>query len=316
MKAYVKLKYGGPEILELKDISTPEPNATELLVNIKANSLNPADWHILRGKPYLTRLAFGLIKPKNKVLGADFAGEVTKIGSQVTTFQVGDMVFGERTLGGAFAEYVTIPENKCAPFHNTMNVLKMACLPMAGTTALQALFTHGNLKKSETVLINGASGGVGHFAVQVAKAYGAKVTAICSDKNKTFVKKLGADDVIAYDKENIQFHNKVYDLVIDAHGNFRHTDYKRLGKRGVIVGFTTMNKMISLLLRKAFSKYPLAQFTAMPNKKDLETLAQLLADKKIDVHIAQEFSYLEIPKAIHILEKKRTRGKLAITWEH
>ncbi|RDV15017.1 NAD(P)-dependent alcohol dehydrogenase [Pontibacter diazotrophicus] len=182
-------------------------------------------------------------------------------------------------------------------------------------TALQALLTHGQLKEGESVLINGSSGGVGHFAVQIAKAYGAKVTAVCSSKNINFVKALGADQVVAYDKESIHHHDGHYNLIINTHGNLSYKDYKRMGQRGVIVGFTTMGHMTSLLLQGRISKFPLAQFTAEANTADLETLAFLIRDRKIRVHLEKTYSYKEIPEAISYIEAMRTRGKVAMVWE-
>jgi len=193
---------------------------------------------------------------------------------------------------------------------------EMASVPIAGLTALQAVITYGKLKYRETVLINGSSGGVGHFAVQIAKAYGANVTAVCSSTNTDFVKSLGADQVIAYDKENIHQHNGKYNLVIDTNGNLSHTDYKRMGQRGVTVGFTTMARMVSLLLKKAISNYPLAQFTAQANTKDLHTLALLIENGIIRAHIERTFSYKDIPAAISYIEAMHTRGKVAMVWEN
>ena len=206
MKAYTKIKYGGPEILRLEEVEFPELKDGHLLVKIIANSANPADWHIMRGKPFIARLSVGLFKPKDKILGADFAGIVEQVGKGVSHFKIGDKVFGESLKGGVFAEYACVAENICAKMPEGTKFSEMACLPIAGLTALQALVTHGQIKKGETVLINGSSGGVGHFAVQIAKAYGATVTAVCSSKNVEFVKSLGADSVIAYDKENIHLH--------------------------------------------------------------------------------------------------------------
>jgi NADPH:quinone reductase-like Zn-dependent oxidoreductase len=190
----------------------------------------------------------------------------------------------------------------------------MACVPVAGLTALQALVTHGHLKEGETVLINGASGGVGHFAVQVAKVYGAIVTAVCSGKNVDFVKSLGADNVLEYDKENIHQHEGKYSLVIDINGNLSFQDYVRMGKRGVTIGFTTIGHMISVQLKSSFSKFPLAQFTAEANTKDLETLAVLIQNEKIKVHIEKIYSYKKLPEAISYIEAMRTRGKVAMVW--
>lgn len=316
MKAITKYNYGGPEILQLEEIEKPTLPDNHLLIKVKANSANPADWHILRGKPFFARLAFGLFKPKNKVLGADFAGIVEEKGSAVTAFNVGDRVYGELLKGGAFAEYASAPENVCGIIPDGASYLDMACLPIAGLTALQALITHGQLKEGETVLINGSSGGVGHFAVQIAKAYGANVTAICSSRNVDFVKSIGADEVIAYDKENIHLHNEKYDLVIDTNGNLNFADYTRMGKRGIMIGFTTMGHMIGVSLKKSFSKFPLIQFTAQPNNEDLNTLSKLVEEGKIKPHIEKTYPFAETAKAIEYIEAMRTRGKVAISWEN
>ncbi len=315
MKAFIKYKYGGPEVLQLAEVPKPSLNDDQILVKVAANSANPVDWHILRGEPFFARFSFGLFKPKEKILGADFAGVVEGVGKNVQGFKVGDRVFGEALQGGAFAEFSAVPAKVCAVMPKETNFTEMASVPVAGLTALQALITHGKLQKGETVFINGSSGGVGHFTVQIAKAYGAKVTAVCSTKSTDFVKSLGADNVIAYDKENIHTHNGKYDLVIDTHGNLFHNDYKRIGQRGVTVGFTTMGHMISLMSKAAFSKYPLAQFTATANTKDLETLANLIKNKKIKVHIEKTFTYKEIPEAIGYIEAMRTKGKVAMVWE-
>lgn len=316
MKAFTKIKYGGPEVLQLEEVEKPTVKDNHILVKVAANSANPVDWHILRGEPFFARFSFGLFKPKDKIPGADFAGIVEDIGNGVAHFKVGDRVFGETLKGGAFAEYACVPANVCAIMPEGTGFPEMASVPIAGVTALQALITHGRLKEGESVLINGSSGGVGHFALQIAKAYGAKVTAVCSSKNIDFVKSLGADQVIAYDKEDIHQHNGKYDLIIDTNGNLSHKDYTRMGQRGVTVGFTTMGHMISLLLKRATSKFPIAQFTAEANTKDLETLALLIQDGKIKVHIEKTYSYKEIPAAISYIEAMRTRGKVAMVWEN
>ncbi|MBK7811126.1 MAG: NAD(P)-dependent alcohol dehydrogenase [Saprospiraceae bacterium] len=315
MKAFTKTKYGGPEVLQLEEVAKPTLKEGHILVKIKANSANPADWHLIRGEPIIARLAFGLFKPKDKFTGADFAGVVEKIGSNVSRFKVGDKVFGESMKSGVFAEYACVPENVCALMPEGSTYSEMACVPIAGLTALQALITHGKLKEGETVLINGSSGGVGHFAVQIAKAYGAKVTAVCSSKSVDFVKSLGAEQVIAYDKENIHQHIGPYNLIIDIHGNLNFADFKRMGERAVIVGFTTLGHMFSVLIKKAFSKFPLVQFTAQATVKDLETLATLIHENKIKVAIEKTYSYKQIPEALSFIEAMHTKGKVAMVWE-
>jgi NADPH:quinone reductase-like Zn-dependent oxidoreductase len=316
MKAFTKIKYGGPEVLQLEEVEKPMLKDDHLLIKVLANSANPADWHIMRGKPNFARLTFGLFKPKYKILGADFAGIVEEVGKNITQFKVADKVFGETLKGGAFAEYVCVPANVCAIMPEGTDFAKMACVPIAGITALQALITHGKLKEGETVLINGASGGVGHFAVQIAKAYGGIVTAVCSEKNSDFVKTLGADHIISYDKENIHQHDVKYNLVIDTHGNLSHNDFKRMGQRAVMTGFTTMGNMMGVMLKHAFSKFTLIQFTAEANTKDFETLAALIQTGKIKVHIDKTYSYKEIPNAIGYIEAMHTRGKVAMVWEN
>lgn len=315
MKAFTKTKYGGPEILQLEEVEKPSLKDDHILVHVMANSANPADWHILRGIPFFARFSFGLFKPKDKIPGADFAGIVEEVGNNVAHFKVGDRVFGETLKGGAFAEYICAPANVCAIMPEGIDFPVMASVPIAGITALQALITHGQLKPGESILINGSSGGVGHFAVQIAKAYGAKVTAVCSGRNIAFVKALGADIVIPYDKDNIHQNDGSYDLIVDTHGNLSHNDYKRMGQRGVMVGFTTMGHMISLLLKRTFSKFPLVQFTAEANTKDLETLSSLIQIGKIKVHIEKTYSYKEIPEAIKYIEAMHTKGKVAMVWE-
>lgn len=314
MKAFVKTKYGGPEVLKLEEIEMPTIKEDHILVKVVANAANPADWHLLRGEPFFARFTSGLFKPKEKVAGADFAGTVVGKGSNVIGFEIGDSIFGANLMGTAFAEFVSVPVSACARFPKHISFAEMASVPIAGLTALQGLITHGKLKAGETVLINGASGGVGHFAVQIAKAYGATVTAVCSSRNADFVQSLGADKVIAYDQENIHQHNGKYDLVIDANGNLTHNDYKRMGRIAVMIGFTTLSHMFSTLFRKAFSKFPLIQFTVEVNQDDLQTLAKMVEQGKLKPQIEKEFSYQEIPEAIGYIEAMRTRGKVVMNW--
>jgi NADPH:quinone reductase-like Zn-dependent oxidoreductase len=314
MKAFVKTIYGGPEVLKLEEVQKPIVKDNHILVKVAANSANPADWHFLRGKPFFSRFTSGLFKPKIKIPGADFAGIVEETGKYVTQFKIGDHVFGETLDGGAFTEYTSVPANVCAIMPQGTEFREMAGVPVAGLTAFQALITHGKLKEGESVFINGSSGGVGHFAVQIAKAYGAKVTAVCSDRNMDFVRSLGADQVISYDKENIHQHKGKYDLVVDTHGNLTHQDFNRMGQRAVMVGFTTMGNMISVLANKAFSKFPLIQFTAEANTNDLELIAALIRDKKIRIHIDKLYPYNKIPEAIGYIEAMHTRGKVVMEW--
>lgn len=315
MKAITKYKYGGPEVLALQEVEKPIVKEGHLLIKVKANSVNPADWHVMRGEPIFSRFALGLLKPTQKILGADFSGTVQEVGSGTAGFKVGDRVFGEQTNTGAFAEYISVPASACAKMPEKHGFTQMACLPIAGVTALQAIVDQGKLQEGETVLINGSSGGVGHLAIQIAKAHGASVTAVCSSKNIGFVQSLGADKAIAYDEQNIHSHSGKYDVVIDNHGNLTFQDFKRMGKRGVSVGFTNIKALLSLVLSASFSKFKLAQFTAQPNTKDLEKLADLLQNGKIRPHIEKEFPYDKTPEAIAYIESMRTKGKVAVVWD-
>ncbi|WP_336514442.1 NAD(P)-dependent alcohol dehydrogenase [Pollutibacter soli] len=312
MKAFTKRKYGGPEVLQLEEVDKPIVKDDHILVKVVANSANPADWHILRGKPFFARFTSGLFKPKEKIAGADFAGIVVETGAKTNRCKVGDRVFGETLMGGAFAEYVSVTEAVCGQIPASISFTQMAGVAVAGLTALQAVVTQGKITAGETVLINGASGGVGHFAVQIAKAHSATVTAVCSSRNADFVKSLGADKVIPYDKENIHQHNGSYNLIIDTNGNLTYADYKRMGKRGVMVGFTTMSHMLSTLIRKLFGRFPLFQFTA--EATDLQTLAEWVAQGKVQTKIDKLFSYTEIPEALRYIEAMRTRGKVVMQW--
>lgn len=316
MKAYTRTRYGGPEILKLEEVTRPSnPSDEEVIVKVIANSVNPADWHLLRGKPFFARFTVGLFKPKSKIPGADFAGIVESVGKKVTDLKPGDRVFGETLLGGAFAEYTCAPARVCAKMPDGLGFKDLAAVPVAGITAYQGLVTHGKLQAGETVLINGASGGVGHFTVQIAKALGAKVTAVCSSRNVDFVRLLGADHTIAYDQENIHAHTGKYDLVVDTNGNLTHSDFRRMGNRGITIGFTNMGHMFRLLLKKAVNKFPLTQFTAEANSKDLEALANMVAEGKIKAHIEKVYPYTELPDALGYIERMRTRGKVVVEWD-
>lgn len=314
MKAFTKTTYGGPEVLKLEEVEKPEIQKDQILVKVMANSANAADWRILRGTPFLARFAFGLFKPKDKILGADFAGIVEETGSEVQNFKKGDSVFGEASKG-AFAEFLEVNHQVCAKMPEGTTFQEMTGLAMAGVTAYQGIVTQGQVQAGESILINGGSGGVGHFAVQIAKIYGATVTAVCSKKNAELVKSLGADEVIPYDEQDIHQHSTKYDLVVDTHGNLTLGDYKRMGRRGVIIGFTSMGSMLSLILKSVFSKFPLKQFTANPNTNDLETLADLVAAKKLKVHVDKTYPYHEIPDAIAYIEAMHTKGKVIMTWK-
>lgn len=314
MLAYIKTTYGGPEILQLKNCNAPVLPDHHVLIKVAANSVNPVDWHILRGKPFFARFTTGLFKPKLKIPGSDFSGTVIKAGKQVSTLKPGDRVFGSMLEGGAFAQHISVPVVNCALMPENADFKNMAALPMAGTTALQALITHGRLKAGEKVLINGAAGGVGHLAVQIASAFGAKVSACCSSESEQFVKQLGAHHIIPYDKENIHKHSGQYDLVIDVNGNLTYSDYLRMGQRGVMVGFTSMKHMLSVLFQKTSGTFPLIQFTSVINTNDLNTLAKLIQNQVIKPYINKTYTYQDIPEAITHIETNRVKGKIVMLW--
>lgn len=315
MKAFTQDRYGGPEVLTLNELPRPTVKEGHVLVKVVANSANPADWHTMRGTPFPARLAFGIFKPKNPTLGGDFAGIIKEVPYEMEHLQPGDMVYGEALEVGTFAEYIVVPASQLAKIPQGTSCQQMAGIPIAGLTAIQALVTHGLVKPGESILINGAAGGVGHFCVQIAKALGAEVTAVSSSKNVTFITSLGAKHTIAYDEVDIHQHPKKYDLVLDVHGNLTFRDFKRMGKRGVKVGFTSMANMASCILLAGANRYPLGQFTAKPNTKDLQTLATMVQEGLIKTHIEKIFPYEQIPEAIGYIESMHTRGKVIMVWE-
>jgi len=239
MKAIVYTHYGSPDVLQFKETEKPVPNAGEILVKIYAASANPLDWHLMRGAPFLARLEGGLRKPKDPRFGADLAGRVEAVGSTVTQFQLGDEVFGAWT--GSFAEYATVPENRVALKPANRSFEEAAAIPVAAITALQGLRDTGHIHTGQKVLINGASGGVGSFAVQLAKAFGAEVTGVCSTRNLDMVRSIGADHVIDYTQEDFTRNGQHYDLIFDAVGNRSVSAYRRaLNPNGtcVVAGFS------------------------------------------------------------------------------
>ena len=250
MKAIVYHKYGPPDVLELQETKKPSVKEGEVLVKVHAASVNPLDWHILRATPFFARAATGLLKPKHKILGADLAGRVEAVGRNVKQFQPGDEVFGD-TFGrlglGAFAEYVCVPEDGLVLRPTSTTFEETAAVPVAAITALQGLRDKGQIQSGQKVLINGASGGVGTFAVQIAKSFGAEVTGVCSTRNLDMVRSIGADHVIDYTQEDFTKNGQTYDLIYCAVGNRSAADYKRaLNPNGicVVAGFTTMFHML------------------------------------------------------------------------
>jgi NADPH:quinone reductase-like Zn-dependent oxidoreductase len=316
MKAIVYTRYGSPDVLQLKDVEKPAPRDNELLVKVHAASANPADWHLMRAEPFLARLANGLLKPKNTKLGADVAGRVEAVGRNVTQFQAGDEVFGGLTLNelGSFAEYVCAPEELWALKPARLTFEQAAAVPLAAFTALQGLRDKGQIQPGQKVLINGASGGVGTFAVQIAKSFGTEVTGVCSTRNLDMVRSIGADHVIDYTQEDFTQNGQRYDLIFDAVGNRSVSDFKRaLSPNGIcaVAGFTTLSRLFQVMLLGG-KKIGLME-TAKPDKKDLAFIKELLEAGKVVPVIDRCYPLAEVPEAIRYLEEGHARGKVVIT---
>ncbi|MCG8350857.1 MAG: NAD(P)-dependent alcohol dehydrogenase [Chloroflexales bacterium] len=320
MKAIVHTQYGSPDVLELREGAKPAPKEDKVLVNVHAASANPLDWHKMRGAPFLVRPSDGLLKPKNIMLGADMAGRVEAVGSKVTQFQPGDEVFGDVSTGG-FAEYVCAREKELALKPANLSFEQAAAVPVAALTALQGLRDKGQIQPGQKVLINGASGGVGTFAVQIAKELGAEVTGVCSTRNLDMVRSIGADHVIDYTQADFTRNGRRYDLIFDAVGNRSAADYMRaLSPNGicVVAGFTTMSRMIFqvVLLGSLASKTgnkKIGSMLATVNKQDLDCLKELLEAGKVVPVIDRCYPLHETAEAIRYLEAGHARGKVVIT---
>jgi NADPH:quinone reductase-like Zn-dependent oxidoreductase len=316
MKAIVYYKYGSPDVLEFKEIEKPSPKDNEVLVKVHAASANPADWHLMRAEPFLARLENGLLKPKNTRLGADVAGRVEAIGRNVTQFQVSDDVFGDISLKylGGFAEYVSASEELLALKPDNISFEAAAAVPLAAFTALQGLRDKGQIQPGQKVLINGASGGVGTFAVQIAKSYGTEVTGVCSTRNLDMVHSIGADHIIDYTREDFTRNGQRYDLIFDAVGNRSVADLKRaLSPNGIcsVAGFTSLSRLFQIMLLGGRQIGMME--TAKANKKDLMILKELLEAGKIVPVIDRTYSLSETAEAIRYLETGHARGKVIIT---
>lgn len=319
MKAVICPKYGSPDVLQLQDVAKPAPNENEVLIKIEAASVNPLDWHKMRGDPFLVRLSDGFSKPKDPRLGADVAGIVEEVGAGVTQFQPGDEVYGEFSPGG-LAEYICAAESKVARKPANLSFEEAAAIPVAGLTALQGLRDHGEIQAGQSVLINGASGGVGTFAVQMAKFFGAEVTGVCSTRNVEMVRSLGADHIVDYTQADFTRHGKRYDLVFDAVGNCSVADYKRVltpSGNAVVVGFTTMLRMLGVMLfgmlTTRTSDRKIGPMLAKPTQDDLNSLREMVEAGTITPVIDRHYPLIEAAEAIRYLETGRARGKVVVT---
>ena len=312
-------QYGPPDVLQVKEVEKPAPKDSEILVKIHAASANPLDWHLMRASPFFVRLGGGLRKPKDPRLGADFAGQVEAVGNHVTQFQPGDEVFGAGT--GSFAEYASVPENRVALKPTKSSFEEAAAVPVAAITALQGLREKGHIHSGQTVLVNGASGGVGTFAVQIAKAFGAEVTSVCSTRNVDMVRSIGADHVIDYTQEDFTKNGQHYDLIYDAVGNRSVSDYKRaLNPNGtcVIAGFSSLPRLIEHVIlgplrSKTGNKKVGLMGKAKMNQKDLVYMKELLEEGLVVPVIDRRYPLSETAEALRYLEEGHARGKVVIT---
>jgi NADPH:quinone reductase-like Zn-dependent oxidoreductase len=321
MKAIVYDRYGPPDVLELRDVDQPALADDGVLVRVHAASVNPFDWHMLTGTPYLVRMQAGLLKPKNGVLGVDFAGTIEAVGKDVEQFRPGDEVFGAKS--GAFAEYVSV-QKVVATKPANLTFEQAAAVPLAAITALQGLRDKGRIQAGQKVLINGASGGVGTFAVQIAKSFGAEVTGVCSTRNVDHVRSIGADHVIDYTQEDFTRTGQRYDLMFDVAGNRTWSDCKPILNEQatwVIVGGRKSNRWIGplgdgvtrRLASVAGSRKVVSPFLARLNRADLVALQELLEAGKATPVIERRYELTEAREALRYLGAGHAQGKLVIT---
>ncbi|MBL0173320.1 MAG: NAD(P)-dependent alcohol dehydrogenase [Gemmatimonadaceae bacterium] len=326
MKAWIYCDYGSPDVLKLESVEKPTPADSEVLIRVHAASVNPLDWHYMRGLPYIVRVGAGLRRPQVIRLGVDFAGTVEAVGARVTQFKPGDEVFGGRT--GAFAEFVTIrSDGSVALKPANMTFEQAAAVGIAGVTALQGLRDRGRVQPGQRVLINGASGGVGTFAVQIAKSFGAHVTGVNSTKNVELVRSLGADTVIDYTASDYTKGALRYDVILDNVGNRALSDNRRVltpNGKYVLVGGGGPNdgqwigpfiNPIKAMVISRFVSQELGMFLADMNQRDLTVLRDLMLAGKVTPVIDKRYPFSDIPAAVRYQETGRSRGKVVITME-
>jgi NADPH:quinone reductase-like Zn-dependent oxidoreductase len=325
MKAIVYRCYGAPDVLNFEDIEKPTPADDEVLVKVHAAALNPLDWHYMRGTPYIVRAESGLGAPRNPQLGVDFAGTVEAIGKNVRRFRPGDEVFGGRT--GAFAEYVRVREDRALALKPAnLTFEQAASVPIAAVTALQGLRDEGRIQRGQKVLINGASGGVGTFAVQIAKSFGADVTGVCSTRNVEMVRSIGADHVIDYTQEDFTLSGQRYDLILDTVGNHSLLEYRRvLNPNGIVVivggpsddpWIGPLTSLIKAILLSPFVSQKFVMMLAELNEADLAIMRDLMQAGKVTPVIDRRYRLSEVPAALRYLEQGHARGKVVIDVEH
>ncbi len=323
MKAAIYTKYGPPDVVQIREIEKPVPKNNEVLIRIRATSVNPLDWHFMRGTPYVVRAMSGLRKPKVTLLGVDVAGEVEAVGREVTQFKPGDEVFG--ACRGAFAEYGCTPESSLATKPRNLTFEQAGSVSVAGRTALQGLRDKGQIRAGQKVLVNGAAGGVGTFAVQIAKWFGADVTGVCSTKNLDMVRSIGANRVIDYMHEDFARSGQRYDIFFDCFANHSLSACRRvLNPKGIYiaVGGPSGPWMIGLLGRavtgpvlSVLTSQKFVTFMAKSSKEDLRILGELMEAGKVTPVIDRRYSLSEVSEAIRYLEEGHARGKVVITVE-
>ncbi len=322
MKAIVYHSYGPPDVLGCEDVERPTAGDDDVLLKVRAAAVNPLDWHFMRGAPYLVRLMTGLRKPKLTRLGADVAGEVEAVGRNVTRFKPGDEVFG--ACRGAFAEYACAAESALALKPDNVTFEQAAAVPVAAITALQGLRDKGHIQPGQKVLINGAAGGVGTFAVQIAKSFGAEVTGVCSTRNVDRVRSVGADQVLDYTREDFTQNGQRYDVIFDCIGNHTLSACRRvLTPKGIyiMVGGPTgrwirpFDRSIQALVLSWFVSQSLVTAQTKRSQEDLAILRDLLQTGKVTPVIDRSYRLSEVPEAIRYLEGGHARGKVVVTLE-
>jgi NADPH:quinone reductase-like Zn-dependent oxidoreductase len=321
MKAIVCDQYGTPEVLQLREVDKPVVKNNDILVRVRAASVNPADWHFLTGTPYVMRIATGLSKPKSNILGLDVAGQVDEVGRDVTRFRPGDEVFGSH--GSAYAEYVCVPEDRIALKPANLTFEQAAAVPVAGVTALQGLRDKGQVRLGQKVLIIGASGGVGTFAVQLAKAFGADVTGVCSTRNVDMVRSLGADHVIDYTQEDFTRSGQRYDLIVQVAGTLPPSDCRRaLTPKGTLVlcsgdgggsWLGPIGRIAGAVVRSSFASQKVVMWIAESTHKDLVVLKELIEAGKVTPVIDRRYRLAEVPEALRYQGEGHAQGKTVIT---
>lgn len=335
MKAIVQDRYGSIDVLELREIDRPAVGDDEVLVRVRAASVHPDVWHVVMGRPYVLRLmGAGLFKPKNRIPGTDVAGHVDSVGKNVRRFRPGDEVFGESVKGhqwhngGAYAEYVSVPEDALAPKPANLTFEQAAAVPTSGLVALQCLRHQGRVQPGQRVLVNGAGGGVGTFAVQLAKAYGAHVTGVDSTRKLDLVRSIGADQVIDYTREDFTQDSERYDLILDIPGNHSFSDCRRaLTPRGtyVLIGHDhfgefgrrflgSLPRFLKLAVMSPFvGQLPGSSFSVPIKKEAMAALKELLESGKLRPVIDRTFRLSEVPEAIRYLAEGQAQGKVVIS---